>query len=234
MENKNILHDNIGSIKLISQMGNEKTIVQAARVSYNQTSKGKEKDDKLIQYLIRNKHTSPLEHVQFTFFIKCPIFVAREWMRHRTWSYNEISRRYTSEDIQFYIPKVWRLQDTKNKQGSYSKWKNSDLLDNFKDSMDNSLQVYHTLLKNNVARELARSVLPVGMYTSFYATVDLNNLMKFILLRVADNAQLEIRLYAEELLIYIKENFPIVYEEFVQAFLGKKEYNWINKKLKGN
>ena len=113
-----------GFVSLISSMGNDKTIVEAARVSSGNdgallwTNKVNDKDRKLIKYLWKNKHTSPFEHVVFTFLIKCPLFVRSQWMRHRTWSYNEISRRYTSEDIDFYYPNWFRTQSESNRQGS--------------------------------------------------------------------------------------------------------------------
>ena len=108
---ENVLGDGIGFVKLVDSMGNDLSIVRSARVSYGKTSEEfSDRDKKLIKYLIKNSHTSPLESVTFTFNIKCPLFIARQWMRHRTWSYNEISRRYTSENIEFYIPKEFRIQ----------------------------------------------------------------------------------------------------------------------------
>lgn len=211
-----------GFVELIDILGDDNTIVSAARVSVLGESKGKEKDKQLIKYLLDNKHTSPFEHVVFTFRVKCPLFVRSQWMRHRTWSYNEVSRRYTSEDIDFYIPKVLRKQAKSNRQASVDEYI-STLVDeelDVNESVTDFISVtcgmlqdtYEFLLKQGVSREQARMVLPQNMYTMFYATVDLHNLFHFIELRNTPEAQYEIRVYAEALERMVAEQVPWAYE----------------------
>lgn len=174
----------------------------AARVSYgnNGVAQDFEKDQKLMRYLAEHDHMSPFEHQSATFRIVAPIFVAREWMRHRTQAYNEMSMRYTSKGIgDLYSPDVWRKQSDKNKQGSDgflseddSEYANIIL----RNSYEMALETYHALLKIGAARELARLAIPVGHYTEFYATANLRNWDGFCRLRCAPNAQYEIRQYA--------------------------------------
>ena len=202
-----------GSITLQDVMGNDLSIVNAARVSYLGESKGDTKDKKLLLYLMEHNHTSPFEMVEFKFRVKCPLFVARQWMSHRTWSYNEVSRRYTSENIEFYIPEKWRRQDIKDKQASsgYTKSYSKELLD----ITNTAMGFYNEAIKNGVAREQARLFLPVCMYTEFIGKVDAHNLMKFLILRMSNHAQYEIRLYARAIChIFLKENLPWTYEGF--------------------
>lgn len=207
-----------GYVVLVSHMGDDRTVVNAARVSFNkQVSELSEKDEKLIKYLYINRHTSPFEHVTFTFEIKCPLFVARQWMRHRTWSYNEISRRYTSDEIDFYIPHELRKQADSDRQAS------TDVVVDFGNVYPrsiiyehsySSLALYRSLLLKGVAREQARMVLPQNMYTTFYATVNLHNLFHFLTLRNSEHAQYEIRVYADALEEIIKDVVPISYQVY--------------------
>lgn len=199
-----------GYANLVDCMGNDVTIVNAARVSFDKRVNYISRQDiNLVRYLLQNKHTSPFEHVVFTFEIKSPLFVARQWMRHRTWSFNEISRRYTSENIDFYIPTELRKQAESNRQAStdetikmvrgvdgYPLQPVSELMEY---TTTHLLRIYHRLLEDGVAREQARMVLPQNMYTTFYGTVDLHNLLHFLELRNSEHAQYEIRLYAQAL-----------------------------------
>jgi len=204
-----------GYVELIDVMGNDDTVVSAARVSYLGESKGPKKDRGLIRYMMKNRHTSPFEHVVFQWKIKCPLFVRSQWHRHRTWSYNELSRRYTSEDIEFYIPDEWRAQDNNNLQGSDGEVKDTDSVYRaFYQSMAVGKQNYSYLLAHGVAREMARMVLPQNLYTIFYGTVDLHNLLHFIGLRADEHAQLEIQQYA------------IAMEEMIQTYVPVSKEAW--------
>ena len=211
MNNKIINILDHGCIELQQVMGDDLSIVNAARVSYLGDSKGPEKDKKLLFYLMKNKHTSPFEMVEFKFRVKCPLFVARQWMRHRTWSYNEVSRRYTDKNIEFYIPDAWRAADSKNKQSS------SGLVEShfsqLTDLTDRALTYYKDAIENGVAKEQARLFLPLCTYTEFIAKVDAHNLMNFLRLRMSEHAQYEIRLYAVAIFEnFFKEALPWTYE----------------------
>jgi thymidylate synthase (FAD) len=196
--------------------------VTAARVSHGQediTGVNVEKDKKLMQYLAEHKHFSPFEHQSATFVIEAPLFVAREWMRHRTQAFNEISMRYTSDPASTYwIPDAWREQAAKNKQSSAGNLKGQDYLnDVYKEAINNSVEAYDALLAVGVARELARSVLPVSMVTRFFATANLRNWAHWFKLRSAPGAQEEIRHYAtklDEILSNVWPNSWSVLKEF--------------------
>jgi len=206
-----------GYIELIDHMGNDNTIVNAARVSFLGESKGEEQDRKLIRYLLKNKHTSPLEQVEFQFMVKCPLFVARQWMRHRTFNFNEVSRRYTSEEIDFYIPSQLRKQAENDKQASDGVLTNLEAEDYIlwiTNNCDNALDDYNTMVSHGVAREQARMILPQNMYTSFYAKTDLHNLFHFIELRNSEHSQYEIRVYAEAIEQLIQPIVPVAFEEW--------------------
>ncbi len=201
-----------GFVELIDHLGNDNTIVSAARVSYLGKSKGQEKDKELIEYLMVNKHTSPFEQVEFQFLVKCPIFVARQWMRHRTWSYNEVSRRYTSDDIDYYLPEELYYQSESNKQASSTplpKELSKRLINGIKVQSEGALRAYELLLNNGISREHARMVLPLNLYTSFYAKTDLHNLFHFLELRRSSHAQKEIRLYAMAIEKLIEPIVPV-------------------------
>lgn len=191
-----------GFVELVDSMGNDLSIVRAARVSFggDERDRTDEQERKLLRYLIRNRHTSPLEQVQFTFHVKAPIFVARQWMRHRTWSYNEISARYTELENEFYFPDPYRSQSKINKQASGLPLENqtSPWLA-YGNAIEQATKSYEELLALGVSREQARAVLPVAIYTRFYATVDLHNLLHFISLRDDWHAQPEIQEYARAL-----------------------------------
>ena len=175
-------------------------IVRAARVSYGEGTKRVSGDRGLIRYLMRHRHTSPFEMAEFTFHVKCPIFVARQWMRHRTGSFNEVSARYSVLPEEFYVaePHDVQRQSLLNRQGrdgAFEKGEANDILFAMRSSMAQTHAEYHHLLGKDLSRELARTVLPVATYTEFYWKVDLLNLLKFLHLRTHKHAQLEIAVY---------------------------------------
>jgi thymidylate synthase (FAD) len=191
--------DGQGWVGLIDTMGTESTVVNAARVSFGKMRKDMNAQDiVLLEYLIENRHTSPLEHLVFTFSVHCPLFIRSQWHRHRTWSYNELSRRYTEDDITFFTPKHLRQQAKVDRQASVE---NPDfdyalLVGDIDKHNKDSLKFYEHLLKKGVCREQARGVLPQNMMVTFWGTVNLGNLIHFLDLRDHDHAQWEIREYA--------------------------------------
>lgn len=200
-------------VELITHMGDDMSIINSARVSYDgdHAERLPDKDKKLIRYLLKNHHTSPFEHVQFTFHVKAPLFVARQWMRHRTWSYNEISARYAKVEEGYYFPSKWRGQSTDNKQMS-----SGELPDDLQVGLDSeyyqacetAFSTYNALIAAGVSRELARMVLPTSSFTRFYASVNLHNLLHFLSLRDHPHAQHEIRVYAEAMKDIIQKYVP--------------------------
>jgi thymidylate synthase (FAD) len=215
---------NGGYVRLVDSMGSDLSVVRSARVSYDADWRPLvpeeiiSKDEKLIKYLLTNKHTSPFEAVTFTFEIKAPIFVFRQWHRHRTWSYNEVSARYTELDMGYYLPEIKDIagQSTSNKQMRTNEiHPDADLIRstmNF--SLRASYRAYLRLLKMGTARELARIVLPVAMYSKMFATVDLHNLFHFLSLRNHSHSQYEIRVYAEAIEKLINHVVPVSMREF--------------------
>jgi thymidylate synthase (FAD) len=180
-------------IQLIDSMGNDQSIVQAARVSYGPGTKTPSEDRQLIRYLMRNWHTTPFEMVEFKFRVKVPIFVARQWLRHRTASVNEISARYSVVEENYWLPEEFRKQSSMNKQGSTSDTFDNIILSSLqKESCDMAFKVYDKLLKSGVSRELARVHLPQGTFTEFYWKINLHNLFHFLRLRIDEHAQPEI------------------------------------------
>lgn len=212
-----------GFIKLVDFIGGDNRVVTSARVSFNMESKGEEKDKRLIEYLLEHEHFTPFEHCVFQFHIKCPIFVARQWMRHRWGSYNEVSARYTEVKDEFYIPEKFRTQDVKNKQGSLPSdgLNHDELKDLYTKALETSYDIYRKLLNSGVAREMARMVLPVASYTQFYWTVNARSLLNFLKLRLDEHAQYEIREYAKIIAEIFKEKMPWTWEAFNKIY-GKK------------
>lgn len=221
-----------GFVRYIEHMGTDTRIVEAARVSYSSASKGPEADKKLLSYLFRNKHTSPFEMCKVTFNVKMPIFVMRQWVRHRMQNLNEVSARYTELPNEFYVPKEWRKQDTVNKQGSVADedWarvdgagltKNDMLSLEISDAYENAYNTYESLLSQGVAREMARMVLPVGIYTECYSCWDLKNLLHFFALRDDSHAQAEIQEYAKAMKQIVSQLFPWTMEVYEQSRLSK-------------
>lgn len=207
-----VIEDGVGFVRLVDWMGNDDAVVQAARVSHGDGLKTSKEDKKLITFLLTNRHTSPFEHVIFKFHVKAPIFVFRQWHRHRTWSYNEISARYTEMPDEFYVPPVSRMvkQDKKNRQGSaetpINKADTAQQL--MRASYREDYNNYEALLTAGLARETAREVLPVSLYSQMYATVDLHNLMGFLSLRLDAHAQWEIRQYAQAMYDLVQPIVP--------------------------
>lgn len=213
-----------GQIGLVDKMGSDQRIAEAAWASY-----GKQDSDKpiepVINYMMKHKHGTPFEHVVLTFFVKTPIFVAREWMRHRIGSFNEISGRYVKFEPEFYVPETIRVKGSTNKQGSVfpdedwalsNEWLNlEDFNTAIQSELTNSYAVaynaYLDLLDAGVANEQARMILPVGLYTQFYWTVNLRALFNFLNLRTAENAQREIREFAEAIEQIVAEVVPVAY-----------------------
>tara|TARA_B100000524_G_scaffold327775_1_gene212069 strand:+ start:551 stop:1243 length:693 start_codon:yes stop_codon:yes gene_type:complete len=195
--------DTYGFVRLVDRMGDDMSVVRAARVSYGNESKGEKADEKLIHYLMKHNHGTPFEHIVFTFHIKCPIFVARQWFRHRIGSFNEISGRYTELDTEFFVPQLFRENKTSNHQasieGDFSDEETQSMMSEWIYALEIAESTYQSLLEKGVAREQARAILPVGTYTEFYWTVNLRSLFNFIRLRTADDSQAEMREYAEKI-----------------------------------
>jgi len=202
-------------VKLIDVMGEEASIVQAARVSYGEGTKSVSEDTALIRYLMRHWHTTPFEMVEFKFRIKCPIFVARQLMRHRTASINEYSARYSIVKPEFWIPKTFRYQSQTNTQGSIGTFENDTLKQEYVDACNHSFSVYEKMLQCGVSREIARAVLPQSTMTEFYWKIDLHNLLHFLKLRMDDHAQKEIQEISHILWKHVLERFPNVARAFV-------------------
>jgi len=218
-----IYGDDIGKVEYVEHMGSDLSVVNSARVSFGKHKDTlEEKDEKLINYLIKHRHTSTLEHCLVTFRFKVPLFVRSQHHRHRTWSYNEISRRYTDYNIEFYEPKQFRTQHKSNRQASNV----DELIDPaiYPDQVINSkfrcsqalakhhkesLKLYEDMMSVGVCREQARGVLPQNMYTEYYGTCNLSNLLKFVDLRIHEGAQWEIQKVAEAILKITKELYPI-------------------------
>jgi thymidylate synthase (FAD) len=204
-----------GYVALLEVMGSDETIVDAARISYDR--RGKSEDRGLIRYLLRHRHTSPFEMGVMRFEVKMPIFVARQWIRHRTASLNEMSARYTELPNEMFVPEVVTMQSPDNKQGREAAiLSDNDLLKQIVWSANSSAYYsYENLLDAGVSREIARGVLPVNIYTKFVWKMDLHNLMHFLDLRLDPHAQKEIRDYAEVIEKLVALYFPISYEAFV-------------------
>ena len=211
-----VLDGGQGWIGLIDHMGTEATITNAARVSFGKMKETfDEKDEALLKFLIENKHLTPLEHVKFTFSVHCPLFVRGQWHRHRSWAFNEISRRYTEVDMEFYIPESFRVQSENNKQASVEGSvieKNQEAQEIYGKFTEACYLAYEKLLELGVCKEQARGILPQTMFTTFWATVDLRNLIHFIELRDDDHAQKEIREYAKAMKELIRPYVPHVVE----------------------
>lgn len=207
-----------GFVRLINFMGGDETVVLAARVSTGKGLKGEEQDKKLIHYLMKHKHETPFEHSVFQFHISCPLFVARQWFRHRIASYNERSGRYVEYEDEFYLPERLRLQAKSNKQASeFGEIPDErELIQMIQETYDLIYERYKKLLAAGIARELARTILPLSLYTQFYWTINARSLMNFINLRADAGAQWEIRQYAEAIAQIFKMKMPWTWEAFVQ------------------
>jgi thymidylate synthase (FAD) len=210
---------NKGFVRLVDYMGSDERIVQSARVSYGAGTKSVREDRGLINYLMKNWHTSPFEQVQLTFHTKMPIFVARQWVRHRTARLNEISGRYSIMRDEFYVPDPEDvcLQSANNKQGSGAAVPFDDamtIIREFEEDQRSLYERYEKLLSQDIARELARINLPLSLYTEWYWQIDLHNLFHFIALRADAHAQKQIRVFAEALGQCAQAVAPLAYEAF--------------------
>lgn len=212
-----IYGDDIGCVSLVDYMGNDKRAVNSARVSLlndelagfdEELDKG---DERLLAFLVREQHTSPFEHSTFSVRITCPLFVSKQIMRHRTFSYNEVSRRYTSKDLQFYVPTVLRQQAVKNLQCSTGEavCNNTEALHTYQEQINNALLTYNKLIDAGVCREQARGILPQCLYTEFYMTGNLLNWFKFLRLRLHPHAQPEVQEVAQAVLTLLRQYFPV-------------------------
>ena len=226
-----------GFVRVIDYMGNDDAVVQAARVSYGRGTRKTSEDAGLIDYLLRHAHTTPFEMAEIKLHVKLPIFVARQWIRHRTASVNEYSARYSILDKEFYLPDLSQMaaQSKSNRQGRGDALEESDA-QQFRQYIDHdSVQSYERYLqllnedehgasmiegKAGLARELARMVLPLNYYTQWYWKTDLHNFMGFLRLRLDPHAQYEIRVYADAMLSILKRWAPLTYQSFLEHRLG--------------
>lgn len=228
-------------VELIHYMGDDYTILRAARVSTgSKVSKGEKKDRGLIRYLYRNNHMTPFEMPQFIWYVKCPIFVARQILRHRAFSVNEASGRFKKFEWETFEPIEWRKQDTKNKQGSMEELDFNDTIQDCFHSLNESYKysnkAYEDLIDNGVAREQARLVMPVGHYTEFYMRTDLRNLLHFLELRMDGHAQKETQDIAFQIYDKIIQTgkFPWTMEIFYEMQSVKSVMNQLLDKYKNN
>tara|TARA_Y100001970_G_C14049982_1_gene758426 strand:+ start:113 stop:820 length:708 start_codon:yes stop_codon:yes gene_type:complete len=222
---KYIYGDEIGRVQLVQHWGTDATVVRSARVSFGkdeQEGQLSDRDKKLINYLVKHKHTSTLEHCGLTFKFVVPLFVRSQHHRHRTWSYNEISRRYTDVNIQFYEPNEFRTQHKSNRQASNLDELQNPVLacgSNCNELVSlhhkKALDLYDKMIGAGVCREQARGVLPQNMYTEYYGTCNLSNLLKFVELRLHEGAQWEIQSVAKACLEFSKELFPVTVEAYL-------------------
>lgn len=238
----NILHQRIsvldhGALSVLEYMGNDTAIVEAARISYGSGTKKTRDDGTLIDYLFRNKHTSPFEMCEIMLYVKLPVFIAAQWIRHRTANINSYSARYSEMPDEFYIPQANQL----NKQHALSRQCSGDALDltlaegisaEMLDHSKKSYAFYKKLINDGVSRELARMVLPQNIYTSWYWKIDLHNLTHFLTLRIAEHAQAEIRAYAQVILHDIVAKWvPLTYNAFCKYRLGAKSVSSLGKNV---
>ncbi len=244
-----------GFVRVIDYMGDDSSVVQSARVSYGKGTKKISNDKGLIKYLMRHRHSTPFEMCEIKFHIKLPIFIARQWIRHRTANVNEYSARYSILDKEFYIPSAENLaaQSQINNQGrgdALTDDEASNVIQILKNDAEQTYANYETLLNENssggvldegksgIARELARMNLTLNTYTQWYWKIDLNNLLHFLALRADDHAQFEIRVYADVMLDLVKKWVPLTYEAFEDYRMGgtelsAKEIHLMKKLLKG-
>ncbi len=199
-----------GFVKLLDRLGGDLTAVRAARVSHGKNLMDEERDKRLIEHLLKNGHESPFEHIVFTFHIKCPIFVARQWMRHRIASYNELSGRYTEFGEEFYLPDE---ADTRIRCDEQQSEQIRKIMEN---TMETAYESYRKLLEMKVPRELARIVLPLSLYTEFIWTVNARSLFNFLSLRADSHAQLEMQEYAKAVAKIFKQICPWTYDAFIK------------------
>ncbi len=215
-----------GFVRLVDYLGGDARIVQAARVSYGEGTKSYREDAGLIDYLMRHEHTSPFEQVVLTFHIKLPIFVARQWIRHRTARVNEVSGRYSIMKDEFYVPAAVDLaeQSPDNKQGRLdtplAEAEAAQVTSLLIAGQKQAYEDYQSLVDAGLAREIARINLPLSLYTEWYWQIDLHNLFRFLMLRLDSHAQKEIRLYAQVILEITRKVAPAATASFERNILS--------------
>jgi thymidylate synthase (FAD) len=213
------LGDRKSCLELIRVSGSDIDIVNAARVSFGKmVTELTDRDKKLIAYLMEHEHTSPFEHNQLSFRVKCPLYVAKQWMRHRMNSYNEISYRYVKSACEFYIPQNWRRQHAVNRQASEGAFENQQLEQAYRASLELSVKTYEHLLEQGVCREQARGLLPACTYTEFIYTCNLHSFVHFLKLRLHAGAQYEIQVYARALFQLAEPHFPVALSAFREKY----------------
>jgi len=225
-----------GFVRLVDSMGGDDAIVQAARVSYGKGTSKVSQDRGLIRYLMRHRHTTPFEMVEFKFHCKMPIFVARQWVRHRTANINEYSLRYSEARDEFYYPdpKHIQLQSALNKQGRAGKIpkKLTDkVIQYFKEISERSFEMYQELNEAGLARELIRAILPVNLYTEWYWKNDLHNLLHFISLRSDSHAQYEIRVFSDAMAESVQKVAPFAWEAYQDYVVQGMRFSRIEQSL---
>ncbi len=212
-----------GFVRLDDAMASDLSVVNSARVSFGRRKEEMDESDAgLVRFLMRDRHGTPFEHNAFRFHIRAPIFVVREWMRHRVGSFNEFSMRYAKATSDFYVPEADDVRSQVGKPGAYSfEPVDAELAEQTREELqavyDQAFETYERLVELGVARELARSVMPVGAYTEFYWTVNARALMNFVSLRAAETAQREIRRYADAVETFLAEKMPVTHAAFVAA-----------------
>ena len=210
-----------GFVRLDACMADDLSVVNAARVSFARHKDAMDASDEgLIRFLMRERHGTPFEHNSFRFHVRCPIFVAREWFRHRIGSFNEFSMRYAKATDEFYVPAPEDVRTQVGKPGAYTfETVEPELAKSTRETLESvyrtAYAAYEELVEAGIAREVARCVLPVGAYTEFFWTVNARALMNFVSLRAADTAQREIRRYAEAVESFLAEKMPVTHEAFV-------------------
>jgi thymidylate synthase (FAD) len=220
-----------GFVRMVDYVGGDERIVQSARVSYGKGTKSVREDMGLINYLMRHRHTSPFEQVSLTFHTRMPIFVARQWVRHRTAKINEISGRYSILEDEFYVPDAGQIrpQSQMNRQGRGHEPLDPDIAATIIEALEEDQRRiyshYEEMIEKDVARELARINLPVSLYTEWYWKCDLHNLFHFLALRMDDHAQYEIRVYAEAMAKCAKAVAPMAYDAFEEHVLGGMQFS---------
>jgi thymidylate synthase (FAD) len=202
-------------------MASDLSVVNGARVSFaRHKTEMDSSDEGLIRFQMRDRHVTPFEHNAFRFHIRCPIFVAREWFRHRVGSFNEFSMRYAKATDEFYVPEPEDVRSQVGKPGAYTfETVDPELAEQTREDMravyETAFATYERLVEQGIAREVARAVLPVGAYTEFYWTLNARSLMNFVSLRAAETAQREIRRYAEAVERFLEQQMPITHAAFV-------------------
>lgn len=222
-ENNSVKVLNHGFVRLDGALADDLSVVNSAKVSFAKRQDTIEGNEGLVKYLMRQRHGSPFEHNMFRFHVKCPIFVAREWFRHRIGSFNEWSARYSELEAEFYVPERDQVRTQVGKPGAYSfeRIEDDDLAGVVQalteQSQVSAFKIYETMLEQGIAKEIARLVLPMGIYTQFYWTVNARSLMNFLSLRNHKDAQWEIQQYAKAIEGFLEQQMPVTYQSFVDG-----------------